>query len=258
MTEPADTSQTWNAAEYRERAGYVAAHGRGVVELLAPQAGERILDVGCGDGTLTQELVASGARVIGIDASESQVEAARNLGLDAQLADVCALTFEAEFDAVFSSAVLHWVLDAQRAAASIARALKPGGRFVGEFGGADNVRTVSDALLRALNDRRIDGMQAWPWYFPDEAAYTDVLNNAGFDVHHIELFERPTPITGSLGEWIGILARPFLGLVDESERPALLADAERYAAPALRGADGAWHVDYVRLRFAAKKADQTA
>ncbi|MEQ8664328.1 MAG: methyltransferase domain-containing protein [Rhodospirillales bacterium] len=256
MNAPADTAQTWNAAQYRDRAGYVAAHGKGVVDLLAPRPGERILDVGCGDGTLTREIVDAGADVTGIDASEDQVNAARSLGIDARVADVCALDFNAAFDAVFSSAVLHWVRDAETAARNIARALKPGGRFVGEFGGAGNVKTVADALIKALGERGLDGMRAWPWYFPNEAEYTTVLEGVGFDVDHIELFDRPTPITGGLGEWIQILARPFLGLVDEAEVPALLKDAERHAAPALRDADGAWHVDYVRLRFAATRTDQ--
>lgn len=256
MNSSSEKGQTWDAARYRERAGYVAAHGKGVVELLAPRAGERILDVGCGDGTLTREIAETGAEVVGIDASEDQVAAARTLGLDARPGDVCKLEFDGEFDAVFSSAVLHWVLDAETAAANIAQALKPGGRFVGEFGGAGNVKTVADALIKALGDRGLDGMQAWPWYFPTESQYTAVLESVGFNVRHIELFERPTRLPGGLDEWIEILARPFLGLVSEADRPALLSDAEGYAAPTLRDADGTWHVDYVRLRFAALKADQ--
>lgn len=252
---PNEQQQTWQAERYRERAGYVAAHGAGVVDLLAPRAGERVLDVGCGDGTLTMKIVEAGAHVVGIDQSAEQVEAATALGLDARVGDVLALDEQDAFDAVFSSAVLHWVQSPDLAAGNIFKAIKPGGRFVGEFGGAGNVQRVSDAILLALGERGVDGMMAWPWYFPTDAEYRDVLERAGFEVQEIMLFERPTPLPGGIGEWVEILAQPFLTLVSDDDRPGLLESIERHAEPWLCDEAGQWHADYVRLRFAAHKPE---
>jgi len=247
--------QTWNASRYRERAGYVAAHGAGVVDLLAPQPGEAILDVGCGDGTLTKSIADHGADVTGIDRSEDQVAAAQALGLKAHQGDVLELDALESYDAVFSSAVLHWVKDAEQAANNIFQALKPGGRFVGEFGGAGNVQRVSDAILLALGERGIDGMAAWPWYFPTDDEYRILLERCGFVVEDIKLFERPTPLPGGLGEWVEILAQPFLSLIPENQRPELLKAIEAHAQPWLCDEQGAWHVDYVRLRFVATRPE---
>lgn len=257
MTKPSTNSQTWQADRYRDRAGYVAAEGAGVVDLLAPQAGERVLDVGCGDGTLTKSIADTGAHVSGIDQSENQIAAAQALGVDARVADILNFDEVEAYDAVFSSAVLHWVKDAETAAANIYRALKPGGRFVGEFGGAGNVQRVSDSILLALGERGIDGMSVWPWYFPTDAAYRTVLEDCGFTVESIELFERPTPLPGGVGEWAEILAQPFLGLVDDDARPELLSAIERHAKRWLFDEEKGWHADYVRLRFAATKPESS-
>jgi trans-aconitate methyltransferase len=133
--------QHWDPARYQRNAGFVAALGQPVVELLAPRSGERILDLGCGDGALT-EVLARDARVTGVDASAEQVGAARARGLDAHVADGTRLGFAAEFDAVFSNAALHWMRDPDAVIDGVWRVLKPGGRFVGECGGAGNVATV--------------------------------------------------------------------------------------------------------------------
>ena len=124
-----------------------------VVDLLAPRPGERILDLGCGDGALTEKLAAAGCDVVGADASAELVKAARARGLDARLMNGEALDFDGEFDAVFSNAALHWMLRPDAVIDGVYRALKPGGRFVGEFGGAGNVATIASALEAAL-DRR--------------------------------------------------------------------------------------------------------
>ena len=179
----------------------MAALGLPVVDLLDPQPGERILDLGCGDGVLTEKLAALGCQVVGVDSSPEQVAAARARGLDARVVDAHHLPFEAEFDAVFSNAALHWMRQPEAVIASVWRALEPGGRFVGELGGAENIASVQDALQAMLARRGVDLAQISPWYFPDEAEYRSKLEQAGFVVTSIERFPRPTrcPATSATG-----------------------------------------------------------
>jgi len=244
-------SQTWDAERYARNARFVAELGLPVVELLAPQAGERILDLGCGDGALTRELAARGAHVTGVDGSAEQVAAARAAGLDARVLDGQALDFEAEFDAVFSNAALHWMPRADKVIAGVRRALKPGGRFVGEMGGKGNVARILAALVAALERRGLDGGTALPWYFPGPEEYRGRLEAHGFTVRSIELFARPTPLPGEMGGWLETFAEAFLGRLPAAERPAYIAEVSAALAPHLRDRAGRWTADYVRLRFAA-------
>jgi trans-aconitate methyltransferase len=245
-------TQHWDPERYQRNAGFVAVLGEPVLELLAPKRGERILDLGCGDGTLTQKLAVAGASVIAVDQSAEQVAAARARGLDARVADGAHLTFEREFDAVFSNAALHWMRDADAVIAGVHRALRPGGRFVAEMGGAGNVAKVLAAAVAALERRGIDGRSAVPWYFPSPSEYRAKLERRGFRLRTIELFPRPTPLPGEIGAWLETFGEAFLDRLPPAERPAYLAEVAAALAPALRGPDG-WTVDYVRLRFAAEK-----
>lgn len=244
-------SQSWNPDRYERNAGFVADLGAGVMDLLAPQSGERILDLGCGHGKLTEKLVACGANVLAVDASPEQVEGARERGLDAHVADAAKLTFQGEFDAVFSNAVLHWVKDAGAAIAGVKRALVPGGRFVGEFGGHGNVARVALGIERALTKRGLAIADFWPWYFPSCEDYGARLESAGFKVAHIELFQRPTPIPGDIDGWLETFGESFLNSVAVDDRKPLLDEVREDLAPDLRDGDGNWSVDYVRLRFQA-------
>src|SRR5690348_9278161 len=171
--------QHWDPARYQRNAGFVAALGQPVVELLAPRMDERILDLGCGDGALSVVL-AQRARVTAVDASADQVAAARSRGLDAHVADGTRLGYAAEFDAVFSNAALHWMRDPDAVIDGVWRALKPGGRFVAECGGAGNVAHVLAALLAALARRGVDGCPSIPWYFPTVEDYRARLEKRGF------------------------------------------------------------------------------
>src|SRR5262249_10134177 len=152
-------------------ARFVADLGEPVVELLAPRPGERILDLGCGDGVLTEKLVQMGCSVVGVDGSPLQIAAARARGLDAHVLDGERLTFTHEFDAVFSNAALHWMKRADDTIAGVYRALRPGGRFVAECGGHGCVATIAGALHAALGRRGIDGARVNPWYFPTPEEY---------------------------------------------------------------------------------------
>ena len=252
------SSQHWDPERYQRNAGFVATLGEPLIELLAPQKGERILDLGCGDGALTEKLVATGAVVVGVDSSVEQIAAARKRGLDAHVADGENLPFDREFDGVFSNAALHWMKRPEKVIEGVARALKPGGRFVGEFGGKDNVAVIRAGLRLALAPRRIDADALCPWYFPDEAEYSTRLEMGGFAVERIERFPRPTPLPGAMTGWLETFADSYLKSVPPAERPAVLQDVSDIVAPSLRDAEGVWRADYVRLRFAARLASSPA
>ena len=249
-------SQSWEPERYAKNAAFVPELGRPVLELLAPRPGERVLDLGCGDGVLTQRLAAAGATVVGVDASPEQVAAARQLGLDARVMDAAELEFENEFDAVFSNAALHWMRRPRAVIAGVWRALKAGGRFVGEMGGEGNVEAIRSALAEALARRGIDGAALSPWYFPAPAAYRHSLEEAGFTVRSMDLVPRPTALPTGIDGWLETFAESFLSALPEDARPAFLDEVRTELAPRLKDADGGWTADYVRLRFAASKEEE--
>ena len=245
--------QSWDPNSYQDNAGFVAKLGEPLLDLLQPQAGERILDLGCGDGVLTVKLAASGAQVLGIDFSAEQVAGARKLGLDAEVGSGEELAFETEFDAVFSNAALHWMLRPDLVIDGVWRALKPGGRFVAEMGGAGNVQTIRDALIAALDRRGYDGQDAVPWYFPTPQEYRGKLESQGFSVPYIELIPRPTPLPGDISGWLATFGESFINRLPQAERPALVAEVTEVLAESLRDDAGNWTADYMRLRFRAEK-----
>jgi len=246
--------QNWDAREYARNGRFVADLAASLVEWLEPQAGERILDLGCGDGALTEKLAASGATVVGIDASAELVTAARERGIDARLADAQALTFSSEFDAVFSNAAMHWMKrDPDGVLAGVARALKPGGRFVAELGAAGNIAAIRGAIHDVMARRGYDATRVDPWFFPTLADYRRRLQAAGFDVVAIESFPRPTLLPGDIGGWMHTFGQAFLAIVPEGERGALIAEIQDSLRDRLANTAGQWTVDYVRLRFMAVK-----
>jgi SAM-dependent methyltransferase len=251
MTAPAPT-QRWDPDLYERNARFVSELGAPLVELLAPRPGERVLDLGCGDGFLTERLVALGCQVVAVDASPEQVEGARRRGLDARVARAEALPFAAEFDAVFSNAVLHWVKDAAGAIAAVHRALRPGGRFVAELGGAGCVAAIRAALGEALARRGWDAAALDPWFFPDAESYRALLEAGGFDVESIALFPRPTPLPGDVSAWLLTFAQPFLAPLPEAERAEAVDEVREALRPKLWDPASGWSADYVRLRFAAR------
>jgi len=244
--------QRWDPGRYRQNAGFVAVLGGPLLDLLAAKPGERILDLGCGDGALTEKIAAV-ASVVAVDASADQVKAARVRGLDAHVMDGTQLAFASEFDAVFSNAALHWMRDPDAVITGVWHALKPGGRFVAECGGAGNVDTILEALVAALDRRGLHGRAAVPWYFPAPDEYRVRLERRGFHVESIALVPRPTPLPGALGDWLDTFAESFLAAVPEAERPAVKREVEAELRPKLVDAAGVWVTDYVRLRFAATK-----
>jgi len=246
-------SQRWNPSDYERNARFVSDYGSSVVELLDPRPGERILDLGCGDGVLTRKLLERGCEVVGVDSSADMVEVARTLGVDARVMDGHELTFQAEFDAVFSNAALHWMTRPERVLAGVSRALKPGGRFVGEFGGYGNIDAVLAGIKGALAERRLDFDAMNPWYYPTDEEYRTLLERHGMRVVQCALFPRPTRLPTDLAGWLRVFGRSFLDALPEVEREPFVADVVERCRPRLYDPAQGWWVDYVRLRFFAVK-----
>ncbi|MFP5248444.1 MAG: class I SAM-dependent methyltransferase [Acidobacteriota bacterium] len=247
--------QTWNPAAYAQHGAFVPALAGGVLEWLAPQRGERILDLGCGDGQLTERLIASGAEVRGVDASPQMAAAARARGIDAIQASAEALPFaDASFDAVFSNAVLHWVRDHDAMLAAVHRVLRPGGRFVAEFGGHGNIAAIRVAFAAALARHGFPGAEAHENYFPSAAEYACRLEVHGFRVGRIALIPRPTLLgAGGMAEWLRTFREGVLSKLPDALRDTVVRETVELLAPALRDELGNWTADYVRLRFAATR-----
>jgi SAM-dependent methyltransferase len=241
--------QTWSAADYGANARFVSDLGGPVLDLLAPRHGERILDLGCGDGALTEKIAAAGASVVGADPAPDFVAAAVARGLDARLLDAQALPFDAEFDAVFTNAVLHWIPDLDAALRGIRRALRPGGRFVGEFGGHGNVAAVSTALRAAARRYGVDARL--PWHYPTADDFTRRLVAIGFLPSSVQLIPRPTPLASGMAAWLRTFAGPVFEQLPAEVRDAALDETVDLLRCSLCDEQGRWTADYVRLRFAA-------
>ncbi|KAF4562610.1 hypothetical protein EYR36_004004 [Pleurotus pulmonarius] len=255
----------WSAARYNQVASFVysSAFTSLVLELLAPQPAERIVDFGCGSGELTLELkkaVGSDGRVVGVDSSSSMIDKAKLAGLeDAFVADIQApadlpealLASPNQFDAVFSNAALHWCKrDPMGVLLSVKRVLKPGGRFVGEMGGFMNCEGVRSALHVALRRRNYNPVAMDPWFFPSAHDYQTLLSSAGFKVLHISLNPRYTPIPAGLGAWLELYVRhSFLRELGDEEAKEVINEVVELCAVDSRDDQGHWALMYMRLRF---------
>ena len=226
--------------------------GQPVLELLKPSPGERILDLGCGDGVLTEKIAASSAAVVGIDGAPEMVNAAKSRGLDARVMDGMNLRFNCEFDAVFSNAALHWMKsDPDAVIAGVARALKPGGRFVAEMGGHGCIAAITVAIVAVMARHGIDAKPIIPWYFPTVDDYRARLVRGGFVVDYIELIPRPTPLPTNMAGWIEVFAASFFLYLPVEQREAARNEVIEMLRLVLCDEQGRWTGDYIRLRFAA-------
>lgn len=242
---------TWNPAEYRARHAFVFESSEDLAaQWLRPEAGERILDLGCGSGELSALIAGTGARVVGVDSAASMVAAARQAhpALEFVVLDAHALPYHQEFDAVFSNAALHWMKPLPGVLAQVAAALKPGGRFVLEMGGAGNVQTTLDAVQHAADTLGIIS-PPHPWVFPSTAQLAALLEEAGLRVEQTHWFARPSPLPGQEGfrAWLTSFGSGWLSGLGADEHAALLTLAEAYARPRLWNGQ-AWLSDYCRLR----------
>ncbi|MES2146796.1 MAG: methyltransferase domain-containing protein [Pseudomonadota bacterium] len=243
---PSSTSQ-WDAADYARVGGFVAALGEAAFDLLDPHPGEEILDIGCGDGTLTLKIRDSGASVVGIDNSESMIAAARSKGLDARLMDAAELKFTEAFDAAFSNATLHWILAKNRAARAIWFALKPGGRFAGEMGGEGNLDLLREALDDVLVLRGFGPPTFASNWYPSVEDFVAVYEQAGFKDVDARLIERPTPLDHGVAAWVTTFRAGWL------DRAGVPLDQRQSIADQVADRVGTTTADYVRLRFWMRK-----
>jgi ubiquinone/menaquinone biosynthesis C-methylase UbiE len=251
-------TQNWNAEQYGRVGAFVHQLAGGVVEWLAPQAGERILDLGCGDGQLSARLAATGAIITGVDASADMVAAARTRGIDAIQASAEQLPFpnanhDTNFDAIFSNAALHWVRNHDAMLAEAHRVLRPGGRFVAEMGGHGNVAAILVALMAVLTRYGHADAENGVNYYPTPASYRRRLEQHGFTVERIELIPRPTPLgDGGMAAWLRTFRSGVLASLPETLRETVVTETCALLEPVLRDEDGNWVADYVRLRFIAR------
>lgn len=247
-------TQTWDAQAYGKNGAFVHELAGGVLEWLNAQPGEHILDLGCGDGQLTQRIAATGATVRGVDASPQMAASARSRGITVDESSAELLPYaSATFDAVFSNAALHWMRDQDGVLAQVRRVLKPGGRFVAEMGGHGNIAAIRVALMAALARHGFGDREDGVNYYPTADSYSRRLARHGFHVERIALIPRPTLLAESgMAGWLRTFRRGVLeGLPDES-RESVVSETVELLAPALRDEEGNWIADYVRLRFIAR------
>lgn len=242
----------WVHEDY-DSAQYLCNFGKPVIELLEPKAGEKILDIGCGNGILTQELSDLGCDMVGLDSSEKNVEAAKALGLDARLADAEHFHIDEIFDAVISNAALHWMPDQYGVIRGVWRALKPGGRFAAECGGEGCIRIIREGMKIALIKRGLDYKERNPWKYPELGAMAKILENQGFRVSYIARIDKPMPLPNGLKAWLDVFAKNHTRGLDDDDRERFFKEVEDYCRPMLYTEKGGWTADYVRLRFLAVK-----
>lgn len=247
----------WDSSFYDDKHGFVSELGSAVLDILAPQPGERILDLGCGTGDLMVKMDQAGAKTVGIDYSSEMIQKARekNPHLEFHVMGAQDFHFQEPFDAVFSNAALHWVLDKENAIKSIYNSLRRGGRFVAEFGGRGNIQNILQALRKTLADRGHGALaQKQQWYFPSLGEYSSLLESWGFHVLQAAHFKRDTPLDGQEGvkNWIRMFGKSYFEGLEDKEVNDILDEVESILRPS-NYKDGKWYADYLRLRIQAVK-----
>ena len=245
-------TNNWNADKYNKHADFVSNLATPVVDLLNPIENEKILDLGCGDGTLAVEIEKFNTKVIAVDLSQSMVEKTKEKNIEAYVMSATELNFNNEFDAVFSNAVLHWVKDSKIAINKINTSLKNNGRFIAEFGGYGNIKFLTDAMQKVFDNHQEYGTFNNPWYFPSDEDYKKLLEDNGFKVEYIELIPRPTSID-DISNWLDIFANGIVSHLTNEQQLNFKQEVREILKPKIYTEKNGWVADYVRLRFKAIK-----
>ncbi len=251
VTTQNETNQ-WNPNTYNKHTAFVSQLALPVVDLLDPQKGENILDVGCGEGTLAVEIERRGAKVIGIDMSAEMIEQCQAKGIEAYVGSVTDLPYNEAFDSVFSNAMLHWVKDARSAVQNIAKSLKSGGYFVCEFGGKGNANTLVSAMQEVFEKHPEFGVFENPWYFPSVEEYRTLLESEGFKVEYMEIIPRPTPMD-DIGNWLDIFANGVTKHLSKEQFDVFKEACRAILKESIYSEEEGWMLDYKRLRVRAVK-----
>lgn len=258
MTTATKINMEWNSSLYDKKHDFVFKYGEDLVELLAPKPGERILDLGCGTGYLTNMIAEAGAEVTGIDNSPEMISKAMGEypNLDFRVLSATDFDFENLCDAIFSNAVLHWVLDKESAINCISKSLKSGGRFVAEFGGKNNVKNIVDALRDVLiKNNYPEKAKLENWYFPSLVEYATLVEKHGLTVNYATYYNRETELKDNengIKDWIMMFGKSFLDGIDKNDVNRILDEVqENLRITNFR--NNKWYADYKRLRIVATK-----
>ncbi|MUG99540.1 methyltransferase domain-containing protein [Scytonema sp. UIC 10036] len=252
----------WDTSLYEGKHAFVWKYGEELLQLLSAQPEEHILDVGCGTGQLTAKIADAGAIVMGIDADVMMVEKARQNypQLKFLVADARDFQVNEPFDAVFSNATLHWIPEANAVIRCIYQALKPGGRFVAEFGGKGNIQAIAEAVYDVVRNIGLQSPEHLnPWYFPSISEYATCLEQQGFEVRYAVLFDRPTTLEdgdAGLANWIRMFGERFLSGLSVEQQSRVIHAVEQRLKPVLYQ-NGIWRADYRRIRVVAVKNDMS-
>lgn len=258
MTAAIKSDMKWNSNLYDKKHDFVFKYGEDLIDLLAPKAKERILDLGCGTGYLTNMIAEAGAEVTGIDNSAEMINKAVSEypNLDFKVLSATDFYFVNSFNAIFSNAVLHWVAEKEKAVECMYKNLKSTGRIVVEFGGKDNVKNIIVALRQVLlNHQYKEKADLQMWYFPSVAEYTTILEQQGFTVNYAAYFERETELkdnANGIKDWIKMFGSAFLNGIDESEVETILDEVQEILKHT-NYYNNKWYADYKRLRIVATK-----
>jgi trans-aconitate methyltransferase len=237
---------------FKNKESFIADLAAPILEMLEPKEGEEILDLGCGDGTLALEIKKAGAKVQGVDLNTDKVIKAREKGIDASVANITQISFDNQFDAIFSNAVLNWVQNQTHAIHNVHKALKNGGRLIAEFGGDGNIKTITDAMQEVFASDSDFGSFKNPWYYPSASEYKALLEDNGFKVEYCELVEKPTRVV-NIDMWLDAFAAGIISHLTKDEKIEFKNRVKKILEPKLYTKEDDWTLDYVRLRVKAIK-----
>jgi trans-aconitate methyltransferase len=245
----------WNSKLYDNKHSFVAEYGKSMIDLVNVEEDQKILDLGCGTGIITNELAKEGATVIGIDSSIDMIKKAKSNypNLNFQVGDATNLCFQNYFDTIFSNAVFHWIPNQKKLLCSIYNSLKDNGKLICEFGAKNNVFQIQTAFEKALKQKGYS--YSSEFYFPSKDEYKLLLEETGFEIQHIIEYDRPTPLYDGekgLRNWVCQFFASYLSNIPYEETEQILFETEKFCKNSI-WKDNQWIADYRRIQIIALK-----